>query len=658
MRVHAHPRSPLVLHVALAVLAMAGCKPKQPEPRPQILVTPYGTPEVSGCIPEVEVPLRATVDAESVGLAAHFEVDGVVLWEGTLVRDLELTVPFATSQSSVTGTFVSGEARGGIVFPVNVRPAEPPTIVAFGLYDGASIAEAGDVPLLEEVSAWPGSVSVDPYGSLAALITDSHADLGSTFALEVRRCPTDGPCVPMEVEALENAWLVDLEPVAEARCLDPADRSRDRFELEVTGTCGTSTASVSARMVHDDCDGDGQPVATDCDDEQAALTGPGDIAADGVAAATIEEALAASEITVCGGTFSGGWVIDHDLVLRSTDGKAVIASRPDMPTIRIAAGAVTLESVIVEGGDGGAGGGAIDAADATSLVLRDAELRDGTGIDGGNLRGPTTGDLTLERVVMTGGSAERGGNAFISGGTLFEVDSTGGTATLDGGGLYAQGAFTLERGLFEANVAARGAGVFVDHAEAGIGGVSFVESHATDAGGAIAAELTAGQVLELYPVPGNPFQYVDFEVCTASEGGAVWVSGGTLDSNFTGVYEAAADVGGVFRTIGATWTDRSSVALAAEAELDGAFAAITGGTASIRFSDVLASGADRGGVFVDGGAVVGLDSVVLNATGCGVWIESGTVTSDAVSGITDPADVCGPAFESPYAFTCTQLGCQ
>ncbi|MEZ4320810.1 MAG: hypothetical protein R3F61_25235 [Myxococcota bacterium] len=640
------------------VLALACKGNRDDEPRPVLVVTPIGRPEVSGCLDEVDVPLFAQVDPAYVGEQAHFESDGEILWEGVLTAQLDFTVHWSTALGSVTGAFVSGEARGGVVFPVNVRAPEDPAISTFGLSGSGAIVEEQDLPdLMGLFPAWGGALPVDPYSGLAVVLTEGHTDLGIENTVVMRRCPTTGPCEELPTTQSDLFWVADLEPVAEGRCDDLSDRTPDRLEVEITNACGTTTRDLEVRMVHDDCDGDGVIAAADCDDQDAALVGEGDLGSDGVAVSTIEEALLGSEIVVCGGTFAGGWVIDHDVTLRSASAPVTIEAPASGPTLHITGGDVVLRDLTILGGDAGVlGGGAISAENASSLTLRDVDLDGGTGDLGGNLLGPRSGALDVLGGTWSNGSAVDGGNAYLFGGDVSFLRIEGGLASARGGGVFTEGTldgFELE---LEANAADRGAGVFIDHANAVLAGASFAESHAVTAGGAIAAELDPLQTLELEPAAGS-LDLVAFDVCTADEGGAIWMTGGTLDSLYLAAYEASARRGGVLRLIDTSWEDRSGVAVIAEADEDGAFAALTGGFAQLLGTDVLNSAAGRGALFLDGGASVTLQSSDITATGCGVWIEDGAFTGFNVTGSSTPADVCGPAFQSPYGGTCTQEGC-
>jgi len=641
----------------LLALILACKGPGTPVPRPTFDVAPIGEPEVSACFDEVEVMLRAQVQPEFVGADARFEADGQTLWEGVLARDLELAVSWSPSLGDIRGVFISGESRAGIVFPIRVREAEPPLISSFGLFDGASIAEPADLAGLVDDLYWDGAFPVDPFGAVGLVFTDPHEDLGITSEVSLQRCTADGVCEDLEYTELEGLYLADLTDIANARCEDLSDRSEDTYEVVIAGQCGTTEASFDLRVVHDDCDADGTLAVADCDDQDGAITSPGDIASDGSRATDLSTALLGSEVVVCGGTYPGGWVIDHDLSFRSAGDPALIEAVADAPTIEVTVGQVLIADSVVIGGDAGPrGGGAIAAEAADALTLRNVELRDGRGTLGGNLLGPSNGALIVEGGLWSGGTGTIGGNAFISGGELSNLRIEGGSAVEDGGGLATNGELLATDVDFESNTADRGAGVYLDGAPADLNGCTFVESHAVTAGGAVAAELDIGQVLELRPSAFD-LSFIEFDNCTAELGGAVWLSGGALDTTVTVTYDASATSGAAFWITDAAWEDTNSFVLAAEADEDGAFAALYAVTADLFSSNILDSAAGRGALFLASSSTAIIQNVELNGTGCGVWIEEGELQSFNAFGTSDPADVCGPGFESPYAPICTQDGC-
>ncbi|MEZ4320113.1 MAG: hypothetical protein R3F61_21720 [Myxococcota bacterium] len=613
-----------------------------------------GEPEVSGCADSASLVYTVGFPSDVAGPARLVGADGTVLWEGLAGLDVPVAFDWDPERGPVHGRFEVGGKQVDVVLPFDVRAPEPPQITEAGLWNGSVVLDQAAVDVLSAASPWIDAVAV---GAVGARFSDPHADLGVVSEVVVRACDADGVCELLDGALAGDVWLADLADLADARCADLDDRTRDLFEVQVISACGDDSASVLARVVHDDCDGDGVSAVSDCFDELAGVTALGDIVADGVPVGSLAEAWSAADVSVCGGTHAGGGVVTSDLTLRGVGADVPVVLPPATgPTLQVVGGHVVLSGIDLEGGDAGAlGGGALSAELAGSLVLDGVSLRGGSATRGGNLLGPANGDLVARGGRWVGGAATDGGNAWLSGGELRDVEVLDGSALGDGGGVYTTGSLVAVDVHFAGHTAVNGASLYLDHAGAQISGCDLDGGVATGAGGGIAGVLDAGQILDLR-VSIVDLSLPRFRDSSAGIGGAVWLAGGALESVLAEIDGTSAGQGGGFFLEGVAWSDSGSAFLSVDAD-QGAAAVVSGGTGTLVGTTVVDGAALEGALYVTGGATVDVQVCDLTASGCAVWIAGGTVTGTANTGASTPADVCGVAFESAYAPVCSELGC-
>lgn len=643
------------MRLAPLLVLVAACK--QPEPATPIeplVVEVLAQPEVSACVDTADLAFTLGLPAAYFGVDATLRLsDGTVLWEG--VAESELAVGFAweVGRGPVPAILEAAGQEASVTLPFDFRASAPPVVATYGIEGPSGLADQAAIDAASADTPWDDALPVAAYDAVAVTVDNPHADLGVSVEVEVRACLGDGPCTPLPVTEDGGVWRASLAARADARCDDLSVRDRDLFEIEVTTACGADTAGVTARVVHEDCDGDGVIAASDCDDEEGAVASPGDVAADGVPVASLADALAASDVVLCGGTHDGGFALDHDITIRSVGLLPALITPPfSGSTVEVVAGNAVLTRLEIQGN---ALTRTLWARDAQSLALHEVGLSMGTADQGGNLLGPANGALLVTGGAWVGGSATQGGNAWLSGGELRDLLVSGGTATDAGGGLYIDGEALLVDLSIGQNTADRGGGLFVDHALARVAGCEFEQNTASSDGGGIAAVLDAGQVLDLRP------SIVDLSLLTvrngtADRGGAVYVQNGRLESVLTAMESNSASRGGDFYVDGGEWEDSGTATDAPDAD-EGASAVVSGGTAALVGTVVTGGTATSGGVYVEGGAVVTLETTDITSTGCGVWIAQGTLVATGATGASTPADVCSTGFTSPFGGTCTESGC-
>ncbi len=659
--------------VLVAVGGVVGCKATPTPVDPvELTVEVLSTgPPVSRCQTLAQIPVEVAVPEAFAGSPARFEVDGEAVWTGTAAATFTIEVDWPVTIGVVQGDLVvtdgGSEQSVAVNAPFETVAGEAPTIQVFGpatfpevpsvVLDAAAIDEASDA------SPWVDAIAADDWPALLGSWTAAP-----DAAVQMLRCPVDAPCSMLEV-TIEPTGVgtVATAPFGEARCADVdarSDVSRDLYELTVEDACGSTSRSVEVRFVVDDCDGDGVPSEHDCADERAGVAATGDVAVGGAQFDTLEQAVTfvppGGTITLCDGVYGGGITLSGDATVLGIGAETRIVPgvfANDEPTLTVSGGAVTLAGLSVVGLDrtGVSGsGGAIEAVDASALTLEDVTVTGGAAVSGGCVHGPASGDFTMRGGrVHTCDATQDGGLLRLYGGELTDVVLEQGSA-VRGAGVFSDGPVVLVDVRLEDLSADAGAGLFLDGAEGTVAGCDFVGLDALDGAG-IRAELDAGQVLDLRPSTVD-LSLTGFADSLATTGAGVSVAGGRLETVLTTWDGLTADVGaGVFAS-DTVWEDSEGAFTDVEA-LDGAAAAVDGGSFVGVGPTVTDAVATRGAVFVTGDAQVDLQAGSVDATGCGVWIEIGTVQTAQMTGAAAPAAVCGAGFESDWASSCTELGC-
>lgn len=107
--------------------------------------------------------------------------------------------------------------------------------------------------------------------------------------------------------------------------------------------------------------------------------------------------------------------------------------------IQIISGTVTISEVTITNGDTSGNGGGI--SNAGNLTLNDVEITDSAGLLGGGFYNAGTGTADLDRVTISGSTADTGGGVYNDAGTLTITNATitANTGSSTGAGLYIKG---------------------------------------------------------------------------------------------------------------------------------------------------------------------------------------------------------------------------
>lgn len=420
-----------------------------------------------------------------------------------------------------------------------------------------------------------------------------------------------------------------------------------------TDTDGDSDADTDPGPPSERCnarDDDGNPSTTD-----AGLV----TVNDSVNHPTLDAALAAAvdgdAVTVCTGTYVGGFTIDAAISLSAPEGlgSVVLQGTGNDPVLRVGRNAVVSEVTVLGAiGDemfGDAAGVWVEPG--AELILVDSEIIEnegyglwvdvqasatvsGSGVShnhGGGVRIETGGFLDLGDSFVTDNDATQGAGvsvgpfATVVGGWIWSnvatsdggglwvepygsvfATSVTGNAALTGGGVVASPLATLEAldvGWNYASIAGAGVAIGCGAGTATLRNVDIHENFTEGSGGGVGI-LACGATTASVDLTGSTIR----DNVADGFGGGVWfgtsaATGGTITGN------TSVDGGGIWMGAGATLAD----------------AEITGNTAT---------GAG-GGVFAELGATIGASTVAsntaVNGGGIAVASSGGTVTVDGTS---------------------------
>jgi hypothetical protein len=236
----------------------------------------------------------------------------------------------------------------------------------------------------------------------------------------------------------------------------------------------------------------------------------------------IDDALDLDIIEVCSGTWQERLQITGKvLVLRGVSGAAstTLDAQGWGTGLTLTGGAqVTVEGfTFLAGGSSGIGGNI--SCDASTLVLTDSHVTEGSASRGGGL-GATDCFGLVRGNTFSNNTAWRGGAAFLSGGSLsFEENLVAvNQADWAGGGVYVEGDIPLLGNTFDSNTSAEiGGGVYVDTGSAEIADNTFSSNTSVDDGAGLYLHRGAAQVRR------NTFEGND----SSDEGGALRLKSST-----------------------------------------------------------------------------------------------------------------------------------
>ena len=217
-------------------------------------------------------------------------------------------------------------------------------------------------------------------------------------------------------------------------------------------------------------------------------------------------------VTFCDGTYYVGVEIEADVQLTSLSGGAVLDGAQSTSIVNIVTDGLTVElsDLALQNGSGtgaaftefgySATGGGINCVAESALSLDTVTIQDSIGDLGGGIA--TYGcSLEMTDSELTGNAADFGGGAILgySADTITDTLVSANEATSGGGGMYIySGALDLDGTLLSENTAAYGAGAFIDASDLSCTG----DTSATEGFSA--------------------------NVNTESDGGALWLNGGTF----------------------------------------------------------------------------------------------------------------------------------
>jgi predicted outer membrane repeat protein len=286
--------------------------------------------------------------------------------------------------------------------------------------------------------------------------------------------------------------------------------------------------------------------------------------------AAIDAASDLDVIEVCSGTWQERLtIVGKTLILRSVSGAALttIDAQGWGTGLALTGGAeVTVEGFTFTGGGSSGIGGDI-SCDASTLVLIDSHITEGSASRGGGL-GATDCAGVVRGNTFSNNTAWRGGGAFLSGGTISFEENLVAVNQSDwaGGGLYVEGDLPLLGNSFDSNASAEfGGGAYVDQGSGDVLDNTFTSNTSVDDGAGL--YLYRGSAL----VRGNLFEAND----SSDEAGGLRLKSSTatvVDNEFVGnhadyrggaiksSHEAATFTGNTF-VENTTWVDGGAMVL-------------------------------------------------------------------------------------------------
>ncbi len=291
--------------------------------------------------------------------------------------------------------------------------------------------------------------------------------------------------------------------------------------------CDDSDPSVGAPdTLYPDSDGDGfgdadQPTEAcpgtaglvdngyDCDDTDPAMpllvdqaTGsPSGTGSSSDPIDSIATAIAAGPacIVVGPGSYSGGLLVEGDLILGSLEGAAStsIDAGGSGSVVEITAGSFAIGGFTLTGGVGSTAisdqslGGAIQAWNADGLRVTDCVITGNSAQYGGGIFGPEEGETSVDDTSFTDNAAETTGGGFYAGQiTLSGCSLEGNSASYGGGGYLTMGEGSAEDTEFSNNSATQGGGLYVAD-EGSFSGGSYSDNSAEKGGGVYLDEASS-----------------------------------------------------------------------------------------------------------------------------------------------------------------------
>jgi hypothetical protein len=402
------------------------------------------------------------------------------------------------------------------------------------------------------------------------------------------------------------------------------------------------------------------------------------------------EAAAAGRLALCAGEWRARVVVAHDDVVVEGFGAAIRGDAHALWVEPNVVGAVVRGLTLSGHGERG---GAVRVSRGAELLVEDVAIAGCTATAGAGLASDEGSSVTLRRVTVADGRANRGGLLDLDGQTTLEdVTLSGGVAVELGGAIDVQGSGVVEglRVALVGNTAAGGGAVRLGSlATLRCTGCTFADNAAAQ-GGALAVEGGTLTLVDAEVADNEAWEDVGGGLYV-SDGGLAEVTGGSWSGNEAAVAGGAAAVSGstlwmdgveivggaAGASAGAVYVKRGDARLercaviAATAPSGGAFE-VGGGTLALLGTTVEDASAEVGGVVAAlGGADVTVDGGAwwrnVAGAGGGAWVEGGVVRfrdADLGLGVDDnlPEDVwaggAGWSVPVPGERDCDDAGCQ
>lgn len=583
-------------------------------------------------------------DAEDVEQGAITAVNGALTFavDATGWQTDPVCADGCTRRLVVTATRLGVQRSANADVPL-IGPATP-AVGAVTLIDpGGAETPLDAVP--RKASPNDAILAAD-WPTLAIEVEDPHLVLGTAGRVAIWACPgvatpdtPGGGCVSEPAVGEGDAptdprrFTVPTAALADGICgggvIDPTWRLYARIEQHPCGGPYTFALSPSPVVLVDpDCDGDGFEAGADCDD-LADTVFPGAIevcdgldndcaGGEGTQAATVfpagggaptnvagpSEAVAAAQggdtVGVCPGSYAVDLVLGKSLSLVGAgDADAVVLTSKTPGRSVVSVGLidppadVTLEALTVTGASGVAVGGGVDARNAGSLLLdrcvvtgngaargggaaiagevtvRSTRIEANDAQEGGGLAIDPGADVSFAAATIASNTADRGGGLHVDGvGDAVSLGFDAGSLVVTnrapsgaGGGLWATGLASISGGRFTGNEAAAGGGLAFDAGALPLGSAIItvdgvdLQSNRADSDG---GGVFATGPLEATLV-GCAFQLDAAGAhgggLAATDGALVTISGGSFDTN-----AADADGGGAFAAGATLEIDESTFA--------------------------------------------------------------------------------------------------
>ncbi len=419
----------------------------------------------------------------------------------------------------------------------------------------------------------------------------------------------DSNCDGMEicyVDADDDGYRPDATSTVISSDADCSD-SGEAVASDPTGDCYDTIATAWPKAA-EVCDGvDSACDGADADDGLITLDGTTNLS---TIQAAIDAASEGSEIAVCAGDYDEVLSITTALTLTAPEGSGstTITSDGDGPVITIDGGDVTIDGFTLYGGIGADDpdstgllvGGGVAVLGADTVTILDTTISDSLADRGGGLYAVSGASLILSGVDIRDNEAGEGGGVYLAGASIVAdaqvtvkkntADSSGGgvmmtdgsswsggsisnnTATLDGGGLYIEGAVTLEDVSIDDNTAdSTGGGAVIFSGEAKTsavklsgnesiygGGFYLLAGVITDDGTSTVSSCTAYYGGGFYSEDASEIVDIYFDTNSATFGGGGYILDGDMLLDAATFSSSSAQVGGgVYLASGTLASDAS-----------------------------------------------------------------------------------------------------